>query len=83
VFVNDIDSFRHAFLSAVSFFEFLDDLSEALNSVGCAFLDFYDFGFKKVVVFLKELLNLLSFLVVDNQGNCKVVQTLLENGFKV
>ena len=83
VFVNDIDGFRHAFLSTVSFFQFLDDLSETLDSVRCAFLDFYDFCFKKVVVFLKEILNLLSFLGVDNQGNCKVVQTLLDNGFVV
>ncbi len=81
--VNDIDGFWDAFLSTVSFFEFFDDLSEALDSVGCAFLDFYEFGFEKVVVFLKEILNLLSFLGVDNQGNCKVVQTLLENGFEV
>ena len=83
VLVNDIDCFGQAFLSPVAFFEFLDDLPEALNSVGCVFLDLDDFGLEKAVVFLEELLDLLPFLGVDYQGHCKVVKTLLENGLEV
>ncbi len=83
VLVDDIDGFGEAFLSPVAFFDFFDDLPEALDGVGCVFLDLDDFCLEQAVVFLEEFLDLLPFLGVDYQGHCKVVKTLLQNGLEV